>query len=140
MNQQNKKKRKNNPNRKNDVEYSEIVDDFEVREKRSVRAWESNKYFYAFAYFIFFVPLFMEDTRRSRFYVNQGIMVWLWLILGNIALYYIGMIPGFELFNPTAQWVFSAIILLLALYGFIATLLDRRDVRLPVIGWIDIVK
>ena len=67
-------------------------------------------------------------------------MVWLWLILGNVALYYIGFIPGMEMFNPTAQWIFSGIIIFLALYGFIATLMDRRDVRLPVIGWIDIVK
>ena len=58
-----------------------------------------------------FIPLFLEDTRRSRFYVNQGIMVWLWLILGNVALYYIGFIPGMEMFNPTAQWIFSGIII-----------------------------
>lgn len=139
-NQHHRKKRNSDFRRRNDEEYSEIVEEFETRDSRRVRAWESNKYFYAFAYFLFFIPLFLEDTRRSRFYVNQGIMVWLWLILGNVALYYIGFIPGMEMFNPTAQWIFSGIIIFLALYGFIATLMDRRDVRLPVIGWIDIVK
>ena len=130
-NQHHKKKRNSDFRRRNDEEYSEIVEEFETRDSRRVRAWESNKYFYAFAYFLFFIPLFLEDTRRSRFYVNQGIMVWQWLILGNVALYYIGFIPGMEMFNPTAQWIFSGIIIFLALYGFIATLMDRRDVRLP---------
>lgn len=139
-NRHHKKRKKHNLNRRNDVEYSEIVEGYETRETKRTRVWENNKYFYAFAYFLFFVPLFLEDTRRTRFYVNQGIMVWLWLILGNVALYYIGFIPGMELFNPTAQWIFSGIIFFLALYGFIATLMDPRDVRLPIIGWIDIVK
>lgn len=125
--------------RNKDVEIGEVVD-VERKKTKRTSEWVDNKYYYAFAYFLFFLPFFVDDSRRSRFYANQGLMVWLWLFIGNIIIYYIGFINVVAPYVVYIHWTFSIIIALLALGGFIATVQDKKDVRLPVIGMVDIIK
>lgn len=135
-NHQNPKKRKRYDE---DVEFGEFIE-VESEKKTRTSDWAENKYYYAFSYFLFFLPFFVDDSKRSRFYANQGLMVWIWLFFGNVIIYYLGFINIFAPYIVYVHWGFSIIVALLALGGFIATVQDKKDVRLPVIGMADIIK
>ena len=89
---------------------------------------EQNKTMAGLAYFIFFLPLIVcPESGYAKFHANQGLLLFLLALLGNIVLIII----------PFIGWVllpfFNIGILVLAILGLINGI-DGKAKHLPIIG------
>jgi uncharacterized membrane protein len=95
---------------------------------------EKNKVISALAYFIFFLPLIVcNDSPFGKFHANQGLLLFITCVIGNIVLEFI----------PLIGWIllplFSLFILILAIIGLVNTLNGNAN-ELPIIGKFTIIK
>lgn len=104
----------------NPFQQTEYVFDFEDVEK--------NKVISALAYLIFFLPLIAApNSKFGRFHANQGLLLLILAVGGNIVL---NLIPFFGFFLET---VYSIVMFVLFLMGLINTL-NGKARELPLIG------
>lgn len=94
---------------------------------------EKNKVVAAIAYLIFFLPLLAApDSKFGRFHANQGLVLLIVGMVGNLVL---GMIP-------ILGWIllplYSLAIFVLAVLGLVNTL-NGKAKKLPVIGKINLI-
>jgi len=95
---------------------------------------EKNKVISALAYFIFFLPLIAcSDSPYGKFHANQGLMLFITAVVGNIIL---GIIPflGWILLP-----IYSLLMFILAILGLVNALNGKAE-ELPVIGTYRIIK
>ncbi|MEQ8155562.1 MAG: hypothetical protein ABRQ25_11865 [Clostridiaceae bacterium] len=96
---------------------------------------EKNKTMAAFAYIIFFLPLIAcPNSRYGRFHANQGLVLFIVSVAGNILLRLFPILLG-----STISTLFSLFIFILTIIGVVNGLKGNAK-RLPVIGEIDILK
>lgn len=106
----------------------------ESKEPFSQEDIEKNKVVSAFAYLIFFLPLVAcPDSPFGKFHANQGLLLLITGIIGDIVL---GVIP-------IIGWIilpfFSIAVLILAVIGLINAL-NGKAKELPVIGKYRLIK
>ncbi|MBR0575283.1 hypothetical protein KCG48_02905 [Proteiniclasticum sp. BAD-10] len=94
---------------------------------------EKNKVVAAIAYLIFFLPLIAApDSKFGRFHANQGLVLLIVGMVGNLVL---GMIP-------ILGWIllplYSLAIFVLAVLGLVNTL-NGKAKKLPIIGKINLI-
>ncbi len=95
---------------------------------------EKNKTMAGLAYFIFFLPLIAcPDSKYGKFHANQGLVLLIFSIAGNIIL---GLIPfiGWVLLP-----IFCILILVFAIMGLVNGFGGKAK-ELPLIGKISIIK
>lgn len=95
---------------------------------------EKNKVISALAYFIFFLPLIVcTDSKFGRFHANQGLLLLIVAVAGNIIL---GIIPilGWILIP-----VFSLAIFVFAILGLVGAINGKAQ-DLPIFGKYRIIK
>lgn len=95
---------------------------------------QQNKTMAGLAYILFFLPLIATpDSKFAKFHANQGLILLILAVVGNIVL---GMIPiiGWVLIPP-----FSLFILILGIMGLINGF-GGKVKRLPLIGNFTIIK
>lgn len=95
---------------------------------------QNNKTMAGLAYFIFFLPLIVcPESRYAKFHANQGLLLLITGIAGNVIL---GIIP---IIGWMVMPIFSLGILALVIIGLINGLGGKAK-RLPLIGKFDILK
>jgi uncharacterized membrane protein len=142
-------KRKNIPQRKNrleDVKMSELNSNLQNQQSPQGDQQEAfqdifdpadiekNKTMAGLAYLIFFLPLIVcPDSKYGKFHANQGLLLFIAAVAGNIVL---GIIP-------IIGWILMPIyglgILVFAIMGLINGLGGKAK-RLPIIGKFNIIK
>lgn len=95
---------------------------------------DSNKIMAGLAYLIFFLPLLVcPDSKYAKFHANQGLLLFIIAIVGNIIL---GIIP---LLGWILMPVYAVVIFIFAIIGLINGISGKAK-RLPVIGKFEILK
>jgi uncharacterized membrane protein len=129
---QNHKKNKYNKKLKEGSEMSELMQ--EQNSTFEQTDIDNNKIMAGLAYLIFFLPLLVcPQSKYARFHANQGLLLFIAAIAGNIIL---GMIP-------VIGWIIMPLLalgaLILAIIGLINGFGGKAK-RLPVFGKYDILK
>ena len=95
---------------------------------------EENKTIAGLAYLIFFLPLIATpDSKFAKFHANQGLILFILAVAGNIIL---GMIPFIGLLLIP---IFTLFILVLVIIGLMNGL-NGKSKELPLIGKFRIIK
>ena len=95
---------------------------------------DKNKTMAGLAYLIFFLPLLVcPDSKYAKFHANQGLLLFIIAIVGNIIL---GIIP---LLGWILMPVYAVVIFIFAIIGLINGISGKAK-RLPVIGKFEILK
>ena len=95
---------------------------------------EKNKVMAALAYFIFFIPLIAaQGSDFGKFHANQGLILLIVSVVGNIVLSFI----------PIIGWIllpiFNLAIFIVAILGLVNALNGKAS-ELPIIGGYEILK
>lgn len=99
--------------------------------------YNKNKFFYAFAYLLFFLPLiFVKNSRLKKFYANQGLIVLFSGMILCVVNQIFFAIPYFGLFLTIAT---SLLVLCGIIYGMV-NVFAKKIRKLPFIGHINIIK
>ncbi len=95
---------------------------------------DKNKTIAGLAYIIFFLPLLVcPDSKYARFHANQGLLLLIVAIAGNIIL---GIIP---IIGWILMPLYALVIFALAIMGLINGF-GGKDKRMPIFGKYDILK
>lgn len=89
---------------------------------------------------LFFLPLILYKDGRSRRIANEGLVLLLFSVVGNVVFGVLTSFGGFfaTLFGAIAA-VYSLLLLLLGILGIVYVVTDK-DKELPVLGRIHIIK
>lgn len=89
---------------------------------------EENKLMAGLAYIIFFLPLLAApNSKFARFHANQGLLLFILSVGGNLVLNFIPFIGGM------LNFIFSIFVFVLAIMGFVNAFGGKVE-ELPIIG------
>ena len=103
---------------------------------------QENKIVFILAYLgiLFFLPLVVcPNSKIGRFHANQGLILLITAIAGQIVISILGYIPGVWVLTSLISWLWSLAILALAIVGMINASKNEQK-PLPVIGKYTILK
>ncbi|HLR36065.1 MAG TPA: hypothetical protein VK071_12160 [Tissierellales bacterium] len=105
-----------------EIEYDEIKD------------IEENKTLAGLAYLLFFLPLVLaSESKYGRFHANQGLILLIFAVAGELIL---KLIPGISLFILP---IFDLFVFILVVMGMVNGF-NGKTVELPLIGRFNIIK
>lgn len=106
---------------------------------------EQNKTMAGLAYILFFLPLVAcKDSQYGRFHANQGLLLLILSVVGNIAISFVSSILmaltwRLYWFTSLLYGAFGLLIILLVFTG-LSNGLNGKAKQLPIIGEIQIIK
>lgn len=119
----------------------EISQKNQLEKNKENNNFEKNKFVFALSYFLFFVSLIFvkEDKKSSRFYANQGLVLLISTLIGSFIFNFCFSFIHKEL-ALILSLIFYVIILAYAVFGFSKTMAGEKEVILPIIGKIKLIK
>ncbi|MCQ2401955.1 MAG: hypothetical protein MJ059_08575 [Lachnospiraceae bacterium] len=103
---------------------------------------QGNKIMGVFAYLglLLLIPLFgAKNSKFARFHVNQGLVLWVAVIVVNIVLTILGKIPVVKIVASIASYIVSFLELVLCVMG-IVNACNGKAKELPLIGSFQLIK
>lgn len=120
-----------------DKTLDEIDNTNEVK-KNKIQSEQKDKLVFALGYFLFFLPLIFSKNKKRMFYANEGLVLLIFSCLGGIFFKFVIGLLHYET-ALILSIVFYVFVFLCALYGFLKTMNNEKNVIIP-FGKIKILK
>lgn len=108
-----------------------------TQSRQGQNTFEKQKLWFGLSYFLFFIAFFCKGEQK-HFYANQGFVLFLFLAFGSL-VFRVGLAFVHLETALIVCFVFYVFVFLMALFGFIKTLKNEQNVRLPLIGKINLI-
>lgn len=88
---------------------------------------------------LFFIPLIMYKDEDAKFHANEGLILLLLSVVGNVIFGVLTIVPVIGFIFAIVSGLYSALLLILGIIGIVYVVTDRRQ-PLPVIGAVKLIK
>lgn len=100
---------------------------------------KNEKIVFALSYFLFFISLIFSKSQERKFYANQGLMLLIFAVVGAVFFRVVVGLIHYET-SIILSVIFYIFVCLCATFGFVKTLTGEKNVQIPLIGKIKLIK